>query len=84
MPVGLKNSNAWGLFDMSGNVWEWTADIYQEDITLLNWDPWVSSGQKRVSRGGSWIATADLVRVAYRSRTAGDFRSGRLGFRLAR
>ena len=87
-PVGLKFPNAWGFYDLSGNVWEWCADHWHDDYRRAPADgrAWVdrTGGGERVSRGGSWIGDAVGCRVANRgwSRRAwddGDF----LGFRLA-
>ena len=69
-PVGNKQSNAFGLHDMSGNIWEWCWDYYQKD-TYLNrettFDPTGSpSGQNRVLRGGSYRDEPKKCRISYR------------------
>jgi formylglycine-generating enzyme required for sulfatase activity len=68
-PVGEKNPNAWGLYDMHGNVWEWTADwyddaYYRESPELNPTGP--KNGVSRVLRGGSWSDPAIYCRPAYR------------------
>ena len=69
--VGLYQANALGFFDMHGNVWEWTADFFEE-----------ASG--RVLRGGGWFSIGQSCRASDRFRRAPTFRSHYLGFRLAR
>ena len=66
-PVGQKKSNAWGLYDMHGNVWEWCADWYDGYSTTAVTDPTgAGSGSYRVLRGGSWGSDASYCRSAFR------------------
>ena len=65
--VGMKKANAWGLHDMSGNVWEWCRDRYDEKLSGGVDPAGASSGAYRVSRGGSWYGYANRSRVAFRS-----------------
>ncbi|MFW6455814.1 MAG: formylglycine-generating enzyme family protein [Desulfohalobiaceae bacterium] len=85
-PVGSKNPNGLGLYDMSGNVWEWVQDIYRKDAYSLHekHNPVITSGgQRRVFRGGSWYNEAIFLRCSFRSFFAPLSRVYYLGFRLA-
>jgi formylglycine-generating enzyme required for sulfatase activity len=87
-PVSQKRPNAWGLFDMHGNVWEWCWDGYQENYYAASpgIDPLGPSGAVvgRVIRGGSWSNIPLNCRAAYRNRITQLNQNGSLGFRVAR
>ncbi len=83
-PVGKYPSNAWGLYDMHGNVLEWCADWVEAYPTGPVIDPsGPANGSDRVIRGGSWYCDAVICRSAFRSRYVPSIRGLNLGFRVA-
>ena len=84
--VKTKTANGRGLYDLSGNVWEWVWDWYQGNYEALpSMDPiGPSTGSYRVNRGGSWNATATGARVAWRNGNAPTYRDDYVGFRFVR
>ncbi|HEV8434233.1 MAG TPA: formylglycine-generating enzyme family protein [Thermoanaerobaculia bacterium] len=96
-PAGEKPPNAFGLYDMSGNVWQWTEDCYDNSYAGIaadgrandspSTDPKARDKQGnclRVDRGGSWMFPAWLLRPATRERNPADYRAVIMGFRVAR
>jgi len=85
-PVGTKAAEGFGLYDMSGNVWQWVQDWYDEKYygkSPQKNPGGPSSGQYRVLRGGSWYDSAPSVRAAFRGWSNPDNRGTDYGFRLA-
>ncbi|MCQ1535535.1 formylglycine-generating enzyme family protein [Methanosarcina sp. KYL-1] len=86
-PVGLKEPNAWGLYDMHGNAWEWVQDTWHNDYSEAPEDGRAWEGgvfSYRVTRGGSVTGSAADCRAANRIWFTPNARSPDLGFRLLR
>jgi len=86
-PVGSKPANAFGLYDMAGNVWQWTQDCYAETYASAPSDGSAAEPANscmRVDRGGSWFYPPWMLRSATRERNPAAYRDIMMGFRVAR
>jgi formylglycine-generating enzyme required for sulfatase activity len=85
--VGEFNPNQFGLYDINGNVWEWTQDCYKRNYDGVYQDGRAyifDSCQRRVIRGGAWNTKNIEMHPSYRTAAKPDFASSSIGFRLAR
>jgi sulfatase modifying factor 1 len=87
LPVGQRSPNELGLYDMSGNVWQWVWDVY--DGTYYQRSPaedptGPAEGPYRVMRGGAWYNNSSYITVSSRQYHTPDFRQNSVGFRVLR
>jgi formylglycine-generating enzyme required for sulfatase activity/class 3 adenylate cyclase len=86
-PVGTKKPNAFGLYDMYGNVWQWVEDCYEDSYSSAPTDGSAVTSTacgRRVLRGGSWSGEPDHLRSSNRNGFITLFRIGNVGFRVGR
>ncbi len=85
-PVGGKHANAFGLHDMSGNVWEWVADTWHESFkgAPANGAAWGGNTSYHVLRGGAWFSLPKDVSATHRGRSIPPIADSGFGFRLAK
>ena len=81
--VRSKSANSWGLYDVHGNVWEWTEDVYVEKLAG-GIGPLENTVECRTIRGGGWFGYSDYLRSSARCNEPQNYSSKLLGFRLAR
>ena len=82
--IPAQLANPWGLYDMHGNIWEWTYDLYASSYTSdSKTDPaGPTTGSTRVGRSGSWLLSANCIRTACRCNSSPEIRNFSFGFRL--
>jgi serine/threonine-protein kinase len=81
-PVAEKRPNAWGLFDMHGNVWQWCQEVYHPEAYRGAAVGTPAPDEARVQRGGAWSAPASTARSAFRMRNNPSLRQADFGFRV--
>jgi sulfatase modifying factor 1 len=87
IPVGSFRPNNLGLYDMSGNVWEWCSDFVGRYSKQAQTNPYQQKGMmgpRRAARGGPWIGDASFARVSTRMGWVADDRCNNIGFRISR
>jgi formylglycine-generating enzyme required for sulfatase activity len=84
-PVGAKVANSLGMYDMSGNIWEWCWDWYKRHSILEQTNPeGAVSGSERVIRSGGWDDRESAASATFRFKTTPSNRNGEIGLRVVR
>jgi formylglycine-generating enzyme required for sulfatase activity len=83
LPVGSFRPNALGLYDMSGNAWEWVSDKYGHYVGGSQSNPHNQDGDEQILRGGRWGGNAFEIRASHRSAWVRNDRCNNSGFRVA-
>jgi formylglycine-generating enzyme required for sulfatase activity len=83
-PVGSYPPNSLGLYDMSGNAWEWVSDKYAKYESEPQVNPYITAGGKHTARGGRWGGDANEIRVFCRDPYPRNDRCNNTGFRIAK
>ena len=84
-PVGLKQTNGFGLYDLHGNISEWTTDRWGCPVPASNVDPVCTAvGSEYSIRGGDWTGNATTIQASSRSALDGSYRAYKQGFRVVR
>ncbi len=81
-PVGQKKPNAWGLYDIQGNVWEWTCSNYTSAYEGKEQRCSENTSENKVLRGCAWLSSAGYCRLANRGSGTSSYRNDNYGFRL--
>ena len=84
--VGSFKENQFGLYDINGNVWEWTQDCYKRNYSGVHQDGTAyifDDCQRRVIRGGAWNSKKVEMHPSYRTAAKPDYKSSIIGFRIA-
>jgi formylglycine-generating enzyme required for sulfatase activity len=83
-PVGMKTANDFVVFDIAGNVWQWTQNCYAENFQTSAATTQTNADCPHAGRGGSWSSELWMLRTSTREQHPAEYRDGTMGFRVAR